>query len=92
MIWSCIINYSGWDDDIHHHHFFLESDTKPTEEEVAEHYNVTRYNPNLYDFDEEIVKDSVEHCWVAKEEKDGVEYEARIKVEPLKIEKLGGKE
>ena len=39
MIWSCEINYSGWEDDIQHHHFFIESDTKPTEEEVANHYN-----------------------------------------------------
>lgn len=39
MIWSCEINYSGWEDDINHHHFFIESDTKPTEEEVVYHYN-----------------------------------------------------
>ena len=39
MIWSCEIDYYGWEDDIHHHHFFIESDTKPTEEQVAQHYN-----------------------------------------------------
>ena len=39
MIWSCEINYNGWEDDIHHHHFFIKKETKPTEEEVVQHYN-----------------------------------------------------
>lgn len=48
MIWSCEIDYHGWEDDINHHHFFIESDTKPTEEEVAEHYDFHHFDVISY--------------------------------------------
>lgn len=96
MIWSCEINYHGWEDDIQHHHFFIESDTEPTKEGVANHYNWNHYNSEEYG-----------HNWIRKAlpgeewrcdtgfvglDKHGrIEYaNVYITIKPLKVEKLDG--
>lgn len=92
MIWSCEIDYSGWEDDIHHHHFFIESDTKPTEKEVAEHYNQTLYNPRDYEHDTWIQachkEDKFDTGWEGLDTYGRHEYQVFITVEKLKLEKL----
>lgn len=92
MIWSCEINYSGWEDDIHHHHFFIESDTKPTEEEVAEHYNQTRYSQDEFEHDTWIRKCPKEYKfdtgWEGVDTYGRHEYTVYITVEELRAEKL----
>lgn len=103
MIWSCEINYSGWEDDIQHHHFFIESDVKPTKEEVANHYNwhhfVARGNRKNYEW--------MGHNWIRKALRSEREYSdtgwvalyndgsgevdyhnVYITIAPLKVEKL----
>ena len=106
MIWSCEINYHGWEDDIQHHHFFIESDTKPTEEEVAEHYNFHHFVARGNREDDEWIG----HNWIRKalpEEKEYRSdtgwvalynngsgevdyYNVYISIRPLKVEKLDG--
>lgn len=93
MIWSCEVDYSGYDDDIHHHHFFLEQDDKPTEAEVALHYNKKYYNPNDWEHKYRIMaKDDGD--WGAydeydmKEKYDSPSYIVYITIEPLKVERL----
>lgn len=103
MIWSCEINYSGFEDDIQHHHFFIESEIKPTEEEVVEHYNFHHFVARGNREDGEWMW----HNWIRKaslEEKDmsytgwvalyndgsgEVDYDnVYISIKPLKVEKL----
>lgn len=92
MIWSCEINYSGWEDDIHHHHFFIEDDTRPSEQAVVDCYNASYYDPDDWEFNERIepLEDDEYSNWQAIEP-DGYNYEnVRIIIEPLKVEKLDG--
>lgn len=92
MIWSCEIDYSGWEDDIHHHHFFIESDTKPTEKEVAEHYNQTLYNPKDYRYDTWIQacpkEDKYDTGWEGLDTYGRHDYQVFITIEKLSPEKL----
>lgn len=108
MIWSCEIDYSGWDDDIQHHHFFIESDEKPTEEDVAEHYNYSHFVPRGNGEG----CNWIGHNWIRKATPDESDflcdtgwvalynnssgcvdyYNVYITIEPLKVEKLDGKQ
>ena len=93
MIWSCEINYHGWEDDINHHHFFIESDTKPTEEEVAQHYNFHHF---VARGNRELPEEKGHLCdtgWVAlyNDGSGKVDYyNVYISINPLKVEKLDG--
>ena len=94
MIWSCEINYSGWEDDIHHHHFFIEQDNKPSEQEVVDTYNANLYDPNEYIYNERIepLEDDDIFNWQAIEP-DGTSYDnVNIIISPLKIMKTITKE
>ena len=95
MIWSCQIDYSGWEDDIHHHHFFIKSRRKPSEIEVANHYNTTRYNPEDSRYDELLIKNTPSEYddseWKAVEINDDgstYEYDARITITKLEVEEF----
>lgn len=87
MIWSCEINYSGWEDDIHHHHFFIEDDTRPSEQAVVDCYNAHYYNPDDWEFDERIepLENDEYSNWQAVEP-DGYNYDnVEIIIKPLKV-------
>jgi hypothetical protein len=87
MIWSCEINYSGWEDDVHHHHFFIRDDAKPSEQTVVDCYNANMYNPDDYEYDERIepLEDDEYSNWQAVEP-DGYNYEnVRIIIKPIEI-------
>ena len=87
MIWSCEIDYSGWEDDIHHHHFFIEDDARPSEQAVVDCYNAHYYDPDDLKFNERIepLEDDEFFNWQAVEP-DGYNYEnVRIIIKPLKV-------
>lgn len=103
MIWSCEIDYSGWEDGIHHH-FFIKNETKPTEEEVANHYNWHHFVARGNGEDDEWIG----HNWIRKALPEEKEYQCDtewvalcndgsgkvdysnvyITIKPLKVEKL----
>ena len=92
MIWSCEINYSGWEDDIHHHHFFIRDDARPSEQAVVDCYNANCYDPDDWKVNERIepLENDEYSNWQAIEP-DGYSYEnVRIIIKPLKVEKLDG--
>lgn len=96
MIWSCEIDYHGWEDDIHHHHFFIESDAKPTKEEVVQHYNWHHFNAKDYGHNW-LRKAYPGEKWrsdtgiVALDERGRIDYtDVYISISPLKVEKLDG--
>ena len=96
MIWSCEINYSGWEDDIHHHHFFIDKETKPTEDEVAQHYNWAIFH-NEDEYDRNWLRKATKNERVSIADSDYVALDSKgmvrywlvhIIIEPLKVEKL----
>lgn len=88
MIWSCEINYSGWEDDIHHHHFFIEDDTKPSERAVVDCYNANYYyDPDNLKATEHIepLEDDEDFNWQAVGA-GGYSYDnVKIIIKPLKV-------
>ena len=87
MIWSCEINYSGWEDDVHHHHFFIRDDVKPTERAVVDCYNANLYDQDDWELNEwiEPLEDDDYFNWKAVEP-DGFSYEnVNIIIKPLEI-------
>lgn len=96
MIWSCEINYSGWEDDVHHHHFFIRDDARPSEQAVVNCYNANIYDPDDYECDERIesLNDDEYSNWQAIEP-DGYNYEnVSIIIKPIEVleVKFGGEE
>lgn len=87
MIWSCEIDYSGWEDDVHHHHFFIRDDDKPTEQAVVDCYNANLYDSEDWRMNERIEPLEDDECfsWQAVEP-DGTTYEnVRITIKPLEV-------
>lgn len=92
MIWSCEINYSGWEDDIHHHHFFIRDDTRPSEQDVVYCYNTSYYDPDDSKATEHIepLEDDEDFNWQAVGD-DGYSYDnVRIIIKPLEVKELDG--
>ncbi len=89
MIWSCTVDYSGWEDDIHHHHMLIEQDKKPTEQQVADHYNDNKFDQNEWECDERLISyyEDGETEWRAQEldeiGDDIAGYQAYIEIEPV---------